>query len=100
VAVGRIWNQSYIEGRHEAFQVLPLAVRRARLSIMSTIAAIEAAIENLPAPQVDELADWLETLRARRATPPSVESWLEHARGAARPNVTTANVMALTRGEE
>jgi hypothetical protein len=67
---------------------------------MSTIADIEAAIENLPAPQVDELAGWLEMLRARRATPPPVESWLEHARGAARPDVTTRSVMALTRGEE
>ncbi len=52
---------------------------------MSTIADIEAAVENLPAPQVDELAGWLETLRVRRATPPPVESWLERARGAARP---------------
>jgi len=67
---------------------------------MSTIADIEAAIENLPAPQVDELAGWLETLRAQRATPPRAESWLEHARGAARPDVTTTSVMALTRGEE
>ena len=67
---------------------------------MSTIADIEAAIENLPAPQVDELAGWLETLRLRRATPPPVESWLERARGAARPDVTTMSVMALTRGEE
>ncbi len=67
---------------------------------MSTIADIEAAIENLPAPRVDELAGWLETLRTRRATPPPVESWLEHARGAARPDATTTSVMALTRGEE
>jgi hypothetical protein len=67
---------------------------------MSTIADIEAAIENLPVPQVDELAGWLETLRLRRATPPPVESWLEGARGAARPGVTTMGVMALTRGEE
>jgi hypothetical protein len=67
---------------------------------MSTIADIEAAIENLPAPQVDELAGWLETLRLRRATPPPVENWLERARGAARPDVTTMRVMALTRGEE
>ena len=67
---------------------------------MSTIAEIEAAIERLPAPEVDELAGWLETLRVRRATPPLVESWLEHARGAALPGVTTAQVQALTRGEE
>ena len=66
---------------------------------MSNITEIEAAIENLPARQVDELAGWLETLRVRRATPPPVESWLERARGAALPGVTTANVMALTRAE-
>ena len=65
---------------------------------MSSIAEIEAAIENLPNPQVDELVGWLETLRVRRATPPPVESWLARARGAAAPGVTTAKVMALTRG--
>ena len=67
---------------------------------MSSIAEIENAIENLPAPQVDELAGWLESLRMRRATPTPVESWLERARGAALPGETTAHVMALTRGEE
>ena len=67
---------------------------------MSTITEIEAAIENLPASQVEELAAWLETLRVRRATPPPVESWLARARGAARPGVKTAEVMALTRSEE
>jgi len=63
-------------------------------------AEIENAIEKLPAPQVDELAGWLETLRVRRATPASVESWLQRARGAALPGETTAKIMALTRGEE
>ena len=67
---------------------------------MSNITEIEAAIEDLPARQVDELAGWLEALRVRRATPPPVESWLERARGAALPGVTTAKVMALTRDEE
>jgi hypothetical protein len=67
---------------------------------MSSIAEIEKAIEKLPAPQVDELAGWLEALRVRRATPPPVERWLQRARGAALPGVTTANMMALTRGEE
>lgn len=66
---------------------------------MSTIVEIENAIEKLPAPQVDELAGWLETLRVRRATVPPVESWLEGARGAATLGVTTASVLALTRGE-
>jgi hypothetical protein len=67
---------------------------------MSSIAEIENAIEKLPVPQVDELAGWLETLRVRRATPPTVESWLKCARGAARPGETTGEVMALTRGDE
>ena len=67
---------------------------------MTTITEIEAAIEKLPAPQMDELAGWLEALRVRRATPLPVENWLQRARGAARPDATTANVMDLTRGEE
>jgi hypothetical protein len=67
---------------------------------MSNIAEIEAAIEKLPAPQLDQLARWLETFRQRRATPPPVESWLQRARGAALPGVTTKDVMVLTRGEE
>jgi hypothetical protein len=67
---------------------------------MSSIAEIETAIENLPAPQVDKLAGWLEQLRLRRVTPPPVESWLARARGAAAPGETTAKIMALTRGEE
>ena len=67
---------------------------------MSSIAEIESAIEKLPPPQVDELAGWLQMLRVRRATPPPVEGWLQRARGAARPGQTTAEVMALTRGEE
>lgn len=67
---------------------------------MTTITEIEAAIEKLPASQMDELAEWLEVLRVRRATSPPVENWLERARGAARPGTTTAMVMDLTRGEE
>ena len=67
---------------------------------MKNITEIEAAIENLPDPQVDELARWLETLRQRRMTPAPVESWLKRARGAALPGATTNDVMTLTRGEE
>lgn len=67
---------------------------------MNTIAEIESAIERLPAPQVAELAVWLEQFRVRRAMQPPAEAWLEGARGAARPGVTTENVMALMRGEE
>ena len=70
------------------------------LQAMSTITEIEAAIERLPEPQVDELAAWLEKFRAWRTAPLPVETWLKRAVGAARPGVTTADVMALTRGEE
>ena len=72
----------------------------ARLSDMSTIAEIEKAIGLLPPSQVDELAIWLEAYRARRTAPLPAEAWLERARGAARPGATTAEVIALTRGEE
>ncbi len=67
---------------------------------MSSIAEIEEAIEELPAPQVEELAGWLERLRAKRAKPPQVDAWLQHACGAALPGMKTEDVMALTRGEE
>jgi hypothetical protein len=72
----------------------------AKIGSVSSIAEIENAIEKLPAPQVDELAGWLERLRAKRATPAPVENWLQFARGAARSGETTAKVMTLTRGEE
>jgi hypothetical protein len=64
---------------------------------MSTIAEIEAAIEKLSASQINELADWLDTLRSRRPTVAQVEIWLQQARGSATQDVTTASVMALTR---
>ena len=67
---------------------------------MSTIAEIEVAIERLPAADVETLAVWLETLRQRWAVKPAAEAWLNQARGAARPGVSTADVMELTRGDE
>ena len=67
---------------------------------MSTIAEIEAAIENLPEPLVDELAVWFEKFRTRRGAPFSIDAWLESATGAAIPGVTTGEIMNLTRGEE
>ena len=67
---------------------------------MSTITEIESAIEQLPAQQVDELAAWLDRHRAARAAPTQLERWLMQARGAAKPAATTAEIMALTRGEE
>jgi hypothetical protein len=66
---------------------------------MSSIAEIEAAIEKLPASEIEQLAAWLETLRVRRATPSLVENWLKCARGVALPGVTTANVIGISRDE-
>ena len=42
---------------------------------MSTIAEIEAAIEKLPEPQVDELAVWLEKLRVPFLPSPREIPW-------------------------
>jgi hypothetical protein len=67
---------------------------------MSTVKEIEAAIEKLPAPELEELAGWLEQIRQRRATATQVEAWLDQARGAAQKGATTTEILALTRGEE
>lgn len=67
---------------------------------MSTISEIESAIEKLPASQVEELAIWLEALRAKQRVQPSVDAWLERSRGAAQPGITTAELLKLTRGDE
>jgi hypothetical protein len=63
---------------------------------MGNIAEIEAAIEKLPVPQVDELARWLEAFRQRRVATPQVENWLERARGVAQPGLKTDELMILT----
>ena len=67
---------------------------------MSSIAEIEAAIEKLPDPQVEQLARWLETFRQRRGATPPFETWLKRATGAAVPGANTKDLMTLTRGEE
>jgi hypothetical protein len=67
---------------------------------MNSITEIEAAIEKLPPAQINELARWLETVRARRSTTPLVENWLAQARGAACTGLTTASVLELTRGDK
>ena len=67
---------------------------------MSSIAEIEDAIRNLPMPEVDKLAAWLEEFRHRAASGTPVENWLMVARGAVRTGATTASIMALTRGDE
>lgn len=67
---------------------------------MSSVAEIEAAIEKLPVPQVDQLASWLADFCRQRTSPPSVESWLQRARGAAINGTDTQEIMRFTRGEE
>jgi hypothetical protein len=68
---------------------------------MSTLAEIEAAIENLPITEIEQLTEWLHArLRERTASVPILDQWLQNARGAAMKGVTTASVMAVTRGEE
>jgi hypothetical protein len=67
---------------------------------MSTLAEIEAAIQQLPAQEVIELAQWIEELRSRQCSEMPMDEWLNRARGAALPGTTTADLMNLTRGEE
>ena len=67
---------------------------------MSSIKEIERAIEQLPPSQVDELAGWLDELRANRGPRSAADQWLQRARGAAKPGETTSKIMDLTRGEE
>jgi hypothetical protein len=85
--------------RNPLFLLLERVQPRAKVKAMRSIAEIEAAIEKLPAPQMDELAVWLDRLRSRRDAKATVESWLNQARGGALPGVTTADIMTLTRGE-
>ncbi|MCB1093451.1 MAG: hypothetical protein KDL87_18075 [Verrucomicrobiae bacterium] len=67
---------------------------------MSTLAEIEEAIRELPDPDVERLADWLDSLRQARHRAPAIDEWLNEARGAALPGVKTDDVLAQTRGEE
>jgi hypothetical protein len=67
---------------------------------MSNVAEIEAAIEKLPVPQVQKLADWFEGFLQRRLPGSDVENWLKYAKGAAVSGVRTEEVMNLTRSEE
>ena len=67
---------------------------------MSSVAEIEAAIEKLPVPQVDQLAHWLEGFLQRRVSTPALENWFLDAQGEAVPDAQTQAIMNLTRGEE
>ena len=66
---------------------------------MSSLLKIEAGIEKLPGSQVDGLVIWLEAHRSPCGQVAPVDGWLERARRAAVAGVTTADVLAITRGE-
>ena len=67
---------------------------------MSNVAEIEAAIEKLPVPQVQKLADWFEGFLQRRLPESNLENWLKHAKGAAVSGARTDEIMKMTRSEE
>lgn len=67
---------------------------------MNKLTEIESAIECLTTTEVAELEAWMEQFRLRRAKQLVINTWLERARGAGQPGVTTESVMALTRGVE
>ena len=67
---------------------------------MSSVAEIEAAIEKLPARQVNQLATWFESFRQRRPNASTVQNWLNSARGKAKPGSETLQIQKLTRSEE
>jgi hypothetical protein len=67
---------------------------------MSNLAEIEAAIERLPEPQIEELSKWLDRRLAAKSDLSALEEWLKQARGAAAPGVTTDALMQATRGEQ
>ena len=67
---------------------------------MSSVAEIEAAIEKLPARQVNQLATWFESFRQRRPNDAVVQNWLNRSRGKAKPGSETLQIQRLTRSEE
>lgn len=69
---------------------------------MSTIAEIEAAIEQLPETDTEGIAHWLDQRQSRHRVPSSssIDHWLDTACGAAVRGATTAGVLATTRGED
>jgi hypothetical protein len=46
---------------------------RVKFGLMSTFSEIEEAIKRLPAPELDELAQWLEQQRASKPTASALE---------------------------
>ena len=72
---------------------------------MNTLAEIEAAVDQLPLTQQEELHAFLSArLEARPEkkglSPEEFEAWLKTAEGVGRSGMTTDEIMAMTRGEE
>jgi len=67
---------------------------------MTTITGIEKAVSHLPSSQLEKLAPGLEDYRSCQRSPIYVDAWLKRAVGAAKPGMTTAELMSLTRGDE
>jgi len=58
-------------------------------------------VHDLPEPVAKAIEAMVQTLRPEKAPEPgiAVDEWLESARGAAMPGVTTDGILAKTRGE-
>lgn len=71
---------------------------------MSTLAEIEAAVEQLPPTQQEELYAFLgarlEARPKKNRSPEEFEAWLKTARGVGVSGMTTDEIMAMTRGEK
>ena len=71
---------------------------------MSTLTEIEAAVDQLPPRQQQELyaslGARLEARPRKSLSPEQLEEWFRTARGAGKPGMTTDEIMAMTRGEE
>jgi hypothetical protein len=68
--------------------------------LVSSVAEIDAAIEKLPVPDVDQLAHWFQGFLQRRVPAPALENRLRNAKGAPISGTRTQELMKLTCGEE
>ena len=71
---------------------------------MSTLAEIEAAVDQLPPTEQKELHIFLsarlEASNDKGLSPEEIEAWLKTARGVGVSGMTTDEIMAMTRGEK
>ncbi len=66
---------------------------------MSSRIEIQEAIEQLPQGELLAIADWIDKKVHAERHGSLPQAWLNSARGAAKPGVSTAEIMSLTRGE-